>query len=204
VIAAALVAAVLVAGGAVWVNHRDGDGGLPHADPHTLAVLPAMDPSNTNFSLGSLYINAPGQDVEVLSVEPLTSTNVEYLGAFTVWPRDMGGADYSFGPGFPAPEQPHRHPAIGVVVPAAETAAVPPDLGKPLPLTVTTGYRIRSGDFGAVNGVRVTCRAGGHTHSQLFRIAVVACVKPNPCGTRPGQDHFGDDALAELGLAPKR
>lgn len=119
-----------------------------------------------------------------------------------VWPRDQTDEPYGGGPGYPAPEQGPHHPAFGVVIPAAETAFVPPGFDKTPPLMVTAGFRITSGDVGAVNGVRVTYRADGQTKEQVFRQAIVGCVKPNPCENPKGEDPsgFADGVLRQFGL----
>jgi hypothetical protein len=139
-------------------------------------------------------------DIEILKLVPLMSTNVEFLGAYTVWPRDFTGTYYAGGPGYPAKDQPRRHPAFGEIVPADELGIVAPKAGAtPAKLTISAGFRIVSGDIGAVNGLTIVYRAGGSVHRELIRQAIISCVKPNPC-TSARHSEFEDATLATLGL----
>jgi len=165
-----------------------------------------MDPSNTSFSLGSPMIKEPGKRVQVVSVEPLMSPNLEYLGAFTVWPTD--DELYSIGgPGWPDHNLPRRHP-LTEEIPAAVTAARPFPPGSAethAPVSVSMGFRIRSGDIGALNGVRINYRVNGKMHHEFFAHAVIACVKPNPCdGPDDAQGRaWWHQVLYNFGLEPK-
>lgn len=201
-----LVTALLLAavGGGLWMLRGSGEQLRP-THPSTTYTLESMAPGETSFSLASMYLNEVGKEVEILDVMTLTSPNVEFLGALVVWPRDQTMVPYGGGPGYPAAEQGPHHAAFGVVIPAAETAFVPPGFDKPPPLMVTAGFRIRSGDLGAVNGVRVTYRADGTTKHEVFRQAIIGCVKPNPCENPKGRDpsEFANAALRRFGLLPE-
>jgi hypothetical protein len=194
VVIALLVAAV---GGGLWMRR----GGTPELKPtnpevtYTTGTLPAGD---TTFSLGDLLIERPGADVQVISVKPLTSPNVEYLGAFTTWPRDIGAEVWTGGPGFPGPNQKHLHD-LSEVVPAAEF------LAGPNAMSVTVGFRITSGDIGVVNGLLLTYKVGGKTKHRIAREAIIACVQPNPCDPTGDQDRsdWEESALRQFGLLPK-
>lgn len=74
------------------------------------------------------------------------------------------------------------------------------DVDVPPPVVVNAGFRITSGDVGAVNGVRITYRVGGKTTHKDFRIFVIACVKPNPCDAPDGEEDYEDVVLREFGL----
>lgn len=157
--------------------------------------------ANQPFSLGDIVIRDASAEVEILEIEPLASANVEYLGAFTVWPRDLidyGAIGYA-GPGFPAPAQRTNHPATGVVVPAEELTFVPSFLDAAPPLTVTLGFRIREGVVGAVNGLILTYRVGDKVVRQHVREALIACVKPQKSCV-PGDGSDTDAVLRDLGI----
>jgi hypothetical protein len=163
-----------------------------------------MVPGKTSFTMSSLYLYDLGKDVQIVEVKARTSPNVEYLGAFTVWPRDFPTNKYLGGPDFPPARLKVRHP-IDETVPAAETTVLPEGYRKPPPLTVALGFRIASGDVGAVNGVRVIYKLGGKIKHHDFREAVIGCVQPNPCQSQEGTDHseFEDQALRRFDLVPK-
>lgn len=194
-IAAVTAGAVTAAAIGVWITHRGGDSAVG-ADPDVIYTLAPMAAGASDFSLGDFPISAPGKDVRILSVKPLESRNVEYLGAYVVWPRDSFNNLLSGGPGFPFPTQTHRHP-LDEVIPASETSFVPPGQSTPEPLTVTVGFRITSG-IGAVNGVAITYWVDGKTHRQNFAQAVVGCLKPDPCGK--GDTNFDRAVLKRYGL----
>jgi len=186
---------VAAAGAGVWAMH--GNDGSAGPDPEVIYGLEPMTAGATDFSMGDFAISAPGKDVQILSIKPLMSPNVDYLGAYVVWPRDAFGNAVAGGPGFPFPDQTRRHP-IDEVIPAAETAYVPPGQSAAAPLTVTVGFRIRSG-IGAVNGVTITYQVVGKTHRQNFAQAVVGCVKPEACG-KGGDANFNGEVLRRYGL----
>jgi hypothetical protein len=186
-----------------WLFFRSSDD-LPHRHPHVTYQLHPLSPADTSFTLGAMDIKEYGKTVQVLSVKALMSANVEYLGAYTVWARDKATSQLDVGPGYPSPYQPQRHP-LTEVVPAAEMSVKASGQDPvPLPLNVVLGFRVRSGDLGAVNGVRVTYRANGKLHHQYFPYSVIACVEPNPCHAPNDGDSqdWWDQVFYQLGLAP--
>jgi len=164
--------------------------------------VPPLDPTNTSFSLGTPNLAYPGKRVQIVSVQPLMSPNIELIAAYAVWPRDSMNRTSSGGFGFPDPGYPRHHP-LTEVIPAAETSYVRPDNPTPIDIRITIGFRVRSGDIGAVNGVLVTYKVNGDTHQKFFAHAVVACVKPNPCRGPDDDRHWDEEVLYNLGLAPK-
>jgi hypothetical protein len=184
---------------------RGGNGSLPHRHPHVTYNLFPMSPKDTSFSLGAMHLREPGKQVQVVSVKALTSANVEYIDAFTVWPKDWNTSALDVGPGFPSPDQPHRHPLTEVVPATDSTLKTDPADNNPLPISVVLGFRVRSGDIGAVNGVQVNYRVDGEMRHQYFSYAVIGCVEPNPCHAPGNGDsqRWWDRVFYSLGLAPK-
>lgn len=194
--------ALLSGGAGVVAWTLKGDDALTPQRPRTTGVGISMDKA-AKFSLGLMHLEHPGKDITVIKVEALTSPNIEYLGAFTTWPRDMPGNQFSGVDGFPpryvkAP----RHP-LGEVIPAAETAVILPGYSEtPPPVSVVAGFRLASGDIGAVNGIRVTYKVGTTTMSETFRYAVIAC-RP-ACNKRADFDEndFSERTLRRFDLLP--
>lgn len=189
------------AGGIAWTLNKSGDSFGP-SKPR-IGYGMSLNKTDPVFTLGMLMIERPGRDITVLEVRPLMSANVEFLGAYTVWPRDLLGNVISAGLGFPPRESQVRHP-IGVLVPAEETAFVPagdPE-GEPPPLMVAAGFRVRSGDLGAVNGVQVIYKDGGKTVREVFEHSVIACVKPRRCIPPDGVQDWDEQILRGFGLWP--
>ncbi|MGQ0464931.1 MAG: hypothetical protein ACT4QG_06385 [Sporichthyaceae bacterium] len=195
----ALLAVSAVAASSVGVLAWTGRGGeeLPLRNPRVEYLLHPMEPGKTEFSMGDFQILAPGKKVQILSVKALTSPNVEYLGAYAVWPRDQYRGRLSFAPGYPDEDQTHRHP-VEEVVPASETDHVSPTDGMLEPLTVTLGFRVRSG-MGGVNGISVVYKVNGKTKREYLGVAAVACVKPLTCEEN-GKPVDVVTALRQLGL----
>lgn len=195
---AVLVAAVV---GAVSATRSGGETDL--AEPEVWYTLDPLRPSDTSFSLALLHIQDPGADLQVLDVRAHHSPNVEYLGAYTVWPSDAATAVQSGGPGYPMPEQKVRH-EITEPVPAFEFERAARSDGRPAFLSLTAGFRIVSGDVGAVNGITVEFRAGGKTRTAVFKQAMIACVEPHPCdGPKDAEGHTWDrQTLRRFGLLP--
>ncbi|MGQ0464782.1 MAG: hypothetical protein ACT4QG_05620 [Sporichthyaceae bacterium] len=107
----------------------------------------------------------------------LTTPNVLYLGAFTVWPRDRdSSSDTDLG--FPAQEAKVFHPAFGIVVPAAETAFRHPDETSPGPVSVQVGFRLQSGEYGAVNDVEVEYRVDDEVRRARSGAGAILCMAP--------------------------
>lgn len=191
------LALVLATGGTVFaLSGRGGDDELPRQRPEATFRLADMAAGESEFSLATPTILAPGKEVQIVSVKAAYSPNVEYLGAFAVWPRDHRGTTFAGGPGFPSPRQKVHHP-LDAVIPPSETAFVPEGQTEPQPVTVTLGFRLLSG-AGAVNGVTIVYKIDGKSTTEHFRHAVTGCVKPEPC------DHddpeFNSDLLRRYGL----
>jgi len=195
------IAAAAVTGGAWW--HARGDGGLPHRHPVAIFTLPPLDPANTSFSLGTPEITEPGKQVQVISVQPLMSPNIEMIGAYAIWPRDTPVSSAG-GSGFPDPAYArHHHPLTEVIPPSETSYGITASNPRTADVRLSLGFQVRSGDIGAVNGVLVTYKVNGDTHHKFFAHAVVACVKPNPCTGPDGDRHWEEEVLYNLGLAPK-
>lgn len=198
-IAGAAIAVLGLGTGLIWARETE-DATLRPTPPEITygMVLPEATPE---FTMSMMYIERPGTDVTVLSVTPLTSPNVEFLGAFTVWPRDFGAYRIDVTSRYPPKQAKARHP-IGELVPAAETAYTT-DGGGSEPLAVAAGFRIRSGDLGAVNGIEVIYEAGDEQVREVFEFAVIACVKPRKCyppeETARDED-WDSDVLRRFGL----
>lgn len=190
--------------GAVWA-WNDGPEGFGPTDPSTTYGV-SLDKDESDFTMGLLYIERPGAELEILEVHPLTSPNVEFLGAFTVWPRDfLTSSRLAVSPTFPPSRMKVRH-SLGEVVPAAETGFVPAGESEaPSPLTVAAGFRIRSGDKGAVNGIQVVYKAGSKTLRQVFKQAAFVCIKPLRCTPPDGvsTSEWENQFLRQFGLLPE-
>ncbi|MGQ0625364.1 MAG: hypothetical protein ACT4PP_12045 [Sporichthyaceae bacterium] len=198
-LSASAAVAVLAAVGVI--SQSGGVEPLEPAEPEESYLGVSM--TDRRFTVSSLYLRHPGKDITVLSVEPLTSPNIEYLGSFVVWPRDFRTHALTAGRGFPSPLMPNRHP-LGELVPASETAylELSDRNGNPAPVFVAAGFRLASGDIGAVNGIRVTYDLDGKTKRETFRYAAIVCLPD--CADRPDWDtrKFEDNTLRRFGLLP--
>jgi hypothetical protein len=180
ILASLAVALATASLGGWWLHDRGSDGPTVYYPDVDYGLHP-LDPSATSFTLGSIYITEPGKDPQVVSVRPICSDNLDYLGGFVVWPSDQHDSRLGVGPGFPSPSQPHRHP-LDQLIPAAETSYSGADSGgKPWPLTVSVGFKFGSGDRALVDAVQVTYRVGGEIRHMLVKHAVIACVAPRNC-----------------------
>lgn len=206
----ALAAALVVGGlGALWL--RDGGGDLPRQRPDFFYGIGSLATGSTDFQVGEMYIEEKGSDIEILAVEALTSPNVQQLGAIAVWPRDLGASEPNpgSGRGFPDPRVKRHHPAFGTVIPAAEVDFTTPGDDEPRAIVVAAGFRLVSGEVGAVNGLLVRYRVGGDTKKRYFPYAAFACVANHPCGfddTENGGSRvleFEQRTLVEFGLVPR-
>ena len=200
-----LVVAVTVVVAATGCGTDDTDIPFVAAEPETVYKM-SLEKTEKTFTLSSIYLNRPGQDVRILEVRALTSPNVEYVGAVAVWPGDFAKNALSVGPGFPAPELKEHHP-LDEVVPAAETSKPSmADPNKHAPLAIAAGFRILSGDLGAVNGIHVVYSANGRKTQETFRQALIVCVSPRPCRTPEGQDvsTYQNGILEQFGLLPEQ
>jgi len=154
--------------------------------------------------MGLIPLREKGKDIEILAVEARTSPNLEHFDTAAIWPRDLESGDANPGNGFGFPARPASHPAFGVVVPAAELNYSPKALkGTPGDLFVNLGFRLLSGDVGAVNGIRVTYRVGRQTKTQFFAHAVVVCKAPNRCGFGGEGIRYAERVLTQFGLVPE-
>ena len=177
---------------------------LVAAEPVAGAVMILKEPEKT-FTLSSLYIDHPGAELRVLTVEALTSPNVEYIGTVNIWPRDLATNALTVGPGFPAPELKKHHP-MDQVVPAVETdIPAMPGISSQPPLALAAGFRLVSGDIGAVNGVRAVFTVNGKKTEQIFRDAVIVCTKKRLCEPSQGESEseYNDRVLSQFGLLPQ-
>ncbi|MGQ0464415.1 MAG: hypothetical protein ACT4QG_03740 [Sporichthyaceae bacterium] len=104
--ALAVALGVVAATGAVYAGTRGEAEELPRSSPRTTYGFNEMAPGAT-FAMGNLRISEPGKTVQIVSAKALTSANVEYLGAYTVWPRDYFGI--TTDDTFPSPAQKVRH-----------------------------------------------------------------------------------------------
>lgn len=177
---------------------------LVAAEPEAGAVMILKEPEKA-FTLSSLYISHPGAELRVLAVEALTSPNVEYIGTVNIWPRDLATNALTVGPGFPAPELKKHHP-MDQLVPVEETdiPALPGISSQP-PLALAVGFRLTSGDIGAVNGVRAVFTVNGKKTEQIFRDAVIVCTKKRLCEPSPDEteSEYNDRVLSQFGLLPQ-
>ncbi|MGQ0466151.1 MAG: hypothetical protein ACT4QG_12600 [Sporichthyaceae bacterium] len=202
VLAAAVTAAV-VAGGAVATLSRGDDGDVPLERPLLLNTLGTFrQPGQDTFSAAYLGLEDKGKDLQILKVEARMSPNLEYLGSVAIWPRDVEANGGNPGNKFGYPAYAAHHPAFDIVVPAKELDYQPKGFGAPADLFVTAGFRLVSGDVGAVNGVLVTYRFGGKTKRQFFAHAIVVCKAPNPCKGPNGGTAYSQEILTRFGLVP--
>lgn len=201
VLAVALVCLITGAGITAWLT-RNGPEEFPLQRPGIGFTSAELVPGDARFSFGSLYLLDPGADVQILKVEPRMSSNVEYLGAYVRWPGKLYGS--TGGPFYPNPREPKRYRhSLNEVIPASVFRAESTRIGRPSRAGITAGFRVVSGDVGAVNGILVTYRVGNQTKRQYFSQSVVGCIKPNPC--RDPDDPRADYeqiVLRRFGLLP--
>lgn len=154
------------------------------------------------FSSGALYLDTkPGDgDVVIVSVTPLTTANVQYLGARAIWPSADGpyGNWQVPGRGFPRPQIKESHP-ITERIPASE-AGFTDEWENHHSIRLVVGFRLTDGDIGAFNGVEVIYRVGERTVRQLFRVANLACFELQHCQDDNLQSLQYSNTLADLGL----
>lgn len=168
-------------------------------------VLEPLDPKNPTFSEASVWFEDPKGDVQILAVEPRTSPNVEFLGAYTVWPRSRAGTghDTMVGLGFPLEDQlKHGTHRFDERIPHSEFEKVADPAWRYASLTV--GLRIASGDVGVLDGILVTYRIGNDKKRKaFFHHSILGCVKPHPCDgpDKNGLD-FKDQIFESFGFRP--
>lgn len=180
----------------------DGDGPLKPSRPTTTAVGSlGITETQRNFHV-SVDIHRPGSTIKVLDVQALTSPNVEYLGAVTVWPRDLPGVNIGFGPKYPPPKAKAVH-ELGEEIPAAETLIAVKPFTQPPPVNVVAGFRLLDGDIGAMNGVKVTYEADGKKSTDTWTVAAIACSMTCQESKESEDPDFEKRTLSEAGLLPK-
>jgi hypothetical protein len=202
---AAVTALAAAAVGGWWSTTRD-TSALPHRHPTLTFTLAPLNPPQATFTLGSPLIEQYGKTVQILSVRPVMSANLQFLGADAVWPTDNEMLSESAAT-WPDPLLPRRHP-ISEVIPASVTGFTTPGTNggvDHLAVSITMGFRVLSGDVAAVNGILVAYKVNGDIHHQFFADAMIACVKPNPCKAPQGVDHedWTDGIVYQLGIGPK-
>lgn len=196
------VALAAIGTGTLTVLHGAGEG-VPLERPLILNTLGTFKPGQDTFSMALMPLEEKGQDIEIVKVEARTSSNVEHIGTAAVWPRDL---DVEGNPGnmFGFPVLGPSHPALGIVVPAAELDYSPKGFdGVSGDLFVNAGFRLVSGDVGAVNGIRVTYRVGNKIKQKFFAHAVIVCKAPNRCGNPGGATNYSQGVLATFGMVPE-
>jgi hypothetical protein len=52
---------------------------------------------------------------------------------------------------------------------------------RPLPISISVGFKFRTGDRALLDAVAVTYRAGDQVKHMLVKQAVIACVAPRNC-----------------------
>lgn len=147
-------------------------------------------------TLGDLFLEYPQHaDIEIVSVEPNLSGNVEVIDTLAVFPVPEGYGGGVDGAHFPLqdPDQPVDYrPAVGEIFRASEVGPGQ-DAGV---IALHLGVRATSGELGGLNGVRVRYRVDGETRSHDFPHALVLCLQPDGCAVDD------DEALRSLGLLP--
>ncbi|MGQ0465195.1 MAG: hypothetical protein ACT4QG_07710 [Sporichthyaceae bacterium] len=207
---ASAVVLVVVGAGVLGTRVFGGPGPVPVEKPRFSNVLPTAKPGQDVFSAGFMAIRDKGKDIEILKVEANTTPNVEYVDTGAQWPRDVEanrtnpGNNFGFPLSFRGQVQ-RQHPAIGVTIPAEELDYVPTwwDSDQKPALWVIVGFRLTSGDVGAVNGIRVTYKFGGKTKRQFFEHAVIVCKAGNDLCRKGNPGRYGEHVLTEFGLVPK-
>jgi hypothetical protein len=197
--AAILAAAVLALGTLTWWTQRPEPFGV--ARPEVVYSLFPLK-GDQKFHMGVAEIDAEGKDVTVLEVTPLISDNVEFLGAVTTYGMDnFQGGPGAAGTSFPPSYLGTTTYPIGEFIPAFKTSYIPKGSDKPAPIVVTAGFRLKSGDDGGVNGVRIVYRTGNKTQTEIVRYAIVACQKPCQKAAKADPDH-DKTVLRSHGLLP--
>lgn len=167
---------VLAAAAAGWQFLRSDDQLGAGPTIATFQIDP-LDPKQPDFTASAVLIEEPGEQIEILRVRPLATSNVGYLGARSVWPRNRDSA-IDGGPGFPTSSMLTHHPAIGAVISSAETGFRHPGEEVARPVRVLAGFRLLSGDEGAVFDVEVVYRADGKVKRQRSGTVFIVCTRP--------------------------
>lgn len=205
IVAIAVIAVISAAAGAVtWARAHSGtDDAFELTRPQATYTGFQVTQKSPDFFIG-VDLTHPGTRIEVVHVDAHTGPNVDFLGAVTVWPRQIKSVSVGAGLGFPPTDVRGTHALIDPI-PSAETLFEPKGFGAPGPVTVVAGFRLRSGEIGAVNGIRVVYKVDGKRMTKDSPQAGIACLKPK-CGGGPnGSDNpnFDTRVLSEAGLLPK-
>ncbi|MGQ0625825.1 MAG: hypothetical protein ACT4PP_14400 [Sporichthyaceae bacterium] len=191
----ALVAALVVT--VVVITGRSDDK-LSASDPTT--VYGGLELTvGQKFTMASFPIDHPGAELRMIRVEALTSPNVEYVGAYALWPRDLARGSLAIAPGFPAKEL-RMVREFGAAITAEETLRQGASGGY-LSASVAIGFRLVSGDVGAVNGIRVVYTVNGRTRHMDFRHAATICASKAACKAAD-DSKWSDDVLRQFDLVP--
>jgi hypothetical protein len=191
------------AGAALIASHSSDGSSFPLTKPQATYTGFAVTTQAPDFFVG-VDLSHPGSVIQVRDVQAHTSANVDFLGALTVWPRQIKKLSVGAGLGFPPADVLGTHP-LREPVPAAETLFEPKGFHAPGPVTVVAGFRLRTGEIGAMNGIRVEYTVDGHRKTKDSPQAGIACLKPKCGGGATGSDspEFDTRILREAGLLPK-
>ncbi|MGQ0625955.1 MAG: hypothetical protein ACT4PP_15075 [Sporichthyaceae bacterium] len=195
------VAGLILSGGCS--DSKSVEGPLMSTRPTAVFGLD-LSPRQSDFTMAQLYLQDPGQAVEILTVESVRSPNVMPLGAMTVWPRDFRSNDLLIGPGYPEKGISKLRP-LGEIVPAEQMSFQPKGFADPVGLAIVAGFRLVGGDVGVVNGIRVKYLANGRVKYQTFKQAAFVCVRPRACAPPKGtpSSTWENGILAQFGLLPE-
>lgn len=192
-VAAAATACLLVAATATAC----GGGKSPLSGAGATFELEPLSPKKPDFTASTILINEPGKKVEILKLRPTTTPNVEFIDAVTIWPRDKDSITDG-GPGFPTDGMSTYHRAFGTVIPAAETAFRHPGEETSRPIWVNAGFRLISGEVGAVFDVDVTYRVDGKERRERSGTVFLVCTTPCEDGKYGDLDEW-EEAMRKLG-----
>jgi hypothetical protein len=171
-------------------------GGAPELVPPVVTYTTWPTRVGQPATLGDLILEYPQHaDIEIVSVEPNLSGNVEVIDTLAVFPVPAGYGGGVAGAHFPLqdPDQPVDYrPGVGETFRASEVG--PGDAAGVIALHL--GVRATSGELGGLNGVRVRYRVDGEARSHYFAHALVLCLQPDRC------DLDEEQALRSMGLLP--
>ncbi|MGQ0465585.1 MAG: hypothetical protein ACT4QG_09730 [Sporichthyaceae bacterium] len=155
----------------------DGASGLTAGEVKARFSLDPLPANTKEFTIATVDITEPGKQVEIVGVRAVGTSNLVYLGAITVWPRDPDSV-VAAAAGFPGEGIEKYHQAIGTVVPAAETAFRPRGRTAFGRLWVGAGFRLTSGSVGGVFDVEVVYRVDGDERRQRSGRVYLVCKDP--------------------------